>query len=86
MIFATALDIGPDLDDQTVFEDFKTRFQQMSPPARQKTLQVIDQVYFNPTNADGVVKDFTLSRENAAMLTKRRELEDLHKVLWRVNR
>jgi hypothetical protein len=77
---------SPDLDDETVFEDFKHRFQQMSPPDRQKTLQVIDQVYFNPTDADGNLKEFRATKENAAILTKRRELDDLHKLLWRVNR
>lgn len=61
---------SPDVDDEAVFEDFKSEFSQMGPQDRQKTLQVIDQAYFNPTDADGNLKEFHASRENASTLPR----------------
>jgi len=76
---------GPQHDNEEVWTDIKGRFAQMPPPDRQKLLNVVD-AYFDPRDADGNYKELRATKEAAALLTKKRELESIHKMLWSANR
>jgi hypothetical protein len=76
---------APHHENEEVWADIKSRFAQMSPPDRHKMLYAVDS-FFDPRDSDGNYKELHATKEAAAMLTKKRELESIHKLLWSANR
>ena len=64
-------------DGQQIWETFKQDFAKKDPNSRRADLRVVDQYLADQTG---------VTRDHAAMIQQKRELESVHNILWRAGR
>ena len=68
---------SPDEDGSQIWASFKAEFAKKLPDARRADLRTVEQY---------LGEQISVTRDHAAMIQMKRELDDVHAILWRAGR